>query len=89
MKGKGVTSKTLASFILSFSHPFRNYSLTYCSAQGTEGLKFCAEIREQRLQHNYWAHPRCFVFIVEREVDCAFASVNLTRITGWVLGSSN
>lgn len=64
-EGKGVTPRTLASFIHSFSHSFRNYSLTYHT--GHWGLKLCAQIRECRLRHNCWAHPRRFVFMVERE----------------------
>lgn len=84
----GVTSRTQAFFSPSFAFfpesPFRNYS-PICLAQGVgeEPTKLCAEIGD-----SYWAYPSGFLK-VEREVDNAFASVNLTEVAGWELGSSN
>lgn len=89
-EGKGVAPRTRASFIYSFfSHSFRDYSLTCCSAQDAGVLSYALKSESPDSSTVPGLTHGALFFIVEREVDCAFASVTGTRITGWVSGSSN
>ena len=89
-EGKGVAPRTRAFFIYSFfSHSFRDYSLTCCSAQDAGVLSYALKSENPDSSTVPGLTHGALFFIVEREVDCSFASGTGTRITGWVSGSSN
>lgn len=89
-EGKGVAPRTRASFIYSFfSHSLRDYSLTCCSAQDAGVLSYALKSESPDYSTVPGLTHGALFFIVEREMDCAFSSLTVTRITGWVSGSSN